>query len=104
MPRTLGADPTARILVKGPRRKTNIYNAIASSPSRNAKLHQPRSAEGRGKFISTGFEMSIDDLRTQVFSAMRISQHIPKTQRNPAKRIECIWHCLSWRKNFEKVS
>lgn len=41
------------------------------------------------------FEMSIDDLRVQVFSAVRINQPVPTNRGNPTKRIKCAWRALS---------
>ncbi|MEM8777084.1 MAG: hypothetical protein AAGF53_18795 [Pseudomonadota bacterium] len=41
------------------------------------------------------FEMSIDDLRVQVFSAVRIDQPVPTNHGNPTKRIKRTWRALS---------
>ncbi|WP_299154564.1 hypothetical protein [uncultured Tateyamaria sp.] len=39
--------------------------------------------------------MSIDDIRVQVFSAVRINRQVQTNQGHPAKRIKRIWHALS---------
>ena len=41
------------------------------------------------------FKMSIDNLRAQVFSTVRINQNAPKNHGNPTKRIKCIRRALS---------
>ncbi|WP_300035719.1 hypothetical protein [uncultured Roseobacter sp.] len=38
---------------------------------------------------------SIKELRVQIFSAVRISQHVQKNQGNPTSRIKGIWRVLS---------
>lgn len=41
------------------------------------------------------FEMSIDDLRVQVFSTVQIIQPVPTNHGNPTKRIKRTWRALS---------
>ena len=72
-----------------------------------SKIPLPTRPPGMSDYIRIGrprsgidlarpqFEMSIDDLRVQVFSAIRINQPVPTNHGNPTSRIKGIWRALS---------
>lgn len=67
-----------------PARPPGMSNSIRIGRPKSGKISSPPE-----------FVMSIEELRAQVLSAVRISQRIQKTQRSPINRIQRIWHALS---------
>lgn len=83
------------------------YWSKVRSGKATAKMPLPTRPPGMSNCVRIGrprsdldlsrpkFEISIDDLRVQVFSAVRINQPVSTNHGNATKRIKCTWRALS---------